>query len=63
MQLFSVFLTVALLALATVSGAVPLTDVSSHHVARAEPLVAVNSPAVIPTQRPHTYMRRARAHP
>ena len=63
MQLLRAFLTVAVLALATASRAVPLADVSSHATAHPEPLLALNSPAAIPPQKPHTYMRRARAHP
>ncbi|KAI1792701.1 hypothetical protein LXA43DRAFT_1004645, partial [Ganoderma leucocontextum] len=63
MQFFSTFLTAALIALATTASAVPLGDVASQRAAYPEPLLAINSPAAVPTQKPHAYMRRARAHP
>lgn len=64
MQFLSTFLAAALVALAATASAAPLGDVASQRPVHPEPVLAINSPAaVLPTPKPHSYMRRARAHP
>ncbi|PIL28845.1 hypothetical protein GSI_08891 [Ganoderma sinense ZZ0214-1] len=63
MQFLSTFLAAALVALAATASAAPLGDVASQRPVHPEPVLVINSPATVPTQKPHSYMRRARAHP
>lgn len=63
MQFLSTLLAAALIALATAVSAAPLGDMTSQRAAHPEPVLAINTPPAVPSQKPHSYMRRARAHP